>query len=767
MSFERLVDQILRRPWRRRNTNHHGGNPNPAQYSSPHQNAAPNDYAYPEHNPDLPEFIKNEINNNAQSDYDSSFGSRKSKAKKGRKKRNWLLSLIWPQFKAPEKPKYKRPPRPWYWAITVFVAYWSMIGAVWATLALVIAVTVYGLISPDPLKAGLTNKPAYISIVAANGKVIAEKGLRRNHVKLTEMPPHVVAAVLATEDWRFYYHPGLDPIGILRATIKNRRAGRIVAGGSTITQQLAKVLFLKPTRSYMRKVEEMLLSFWLEYRFSKKQILELYLNRIYFGAGNYGIEAAAQHYFGKSVSNISIYEAAMLAGLIKSPTYYSPTTDFQRSLDRGKTVLKTMYNGWFISRKQYEQALKEPPSLRSYLPSESYGYIIDWVVERASAHGQNLQADMIVETTVDYDLQGTAQRIVDENMAQHGQKYRAKQGAIVILDLNGGVQALVGGRDYRKNQFNRIVKARRQPGSTFKPFIFLAAMENGKKPDSYVHDGPVRVGDWEPKNYSNRYYGDVTMRDALAKSLNTVAVRLAEWVGRDRVIKTAHRLGISTKLNNNPSIALGTSEVSPLEITGAYTSFANGGYAVQPHIINRIRDKNGNVLYENKTKNWGRVIRPHYVAAMNDMLTTTVISGTAQKASLDPHQVAGKTGTGQGYRDAWFIGYTGHYVGGVWIGNDDFKPMRESTGGALPAMIWHDVMQYAHLNKAPKPLPGGNWKSQEGQWADERSPRRSKSFWGSIFGGSSSDDTMLGSENHQRKRQRQKKEFEDIFGKDF
>ncbi|MGH1351163.1 MAG: transglycosylase domain-containing protein [Methyloligellaceae bacterium] len=764
MSFERLVDQILRRPWRRRGSGQPGANT--GQYSSPRQNASPNDYAYPEHNSDLPEFIKSEINNGAQSDYDSSFGGKKSKNKEPRK-RHWLLSILWPRFKSPEKPKYKRPPRPWYWAITVFVAYWSMIGAVWVTLGLVIAVTIYGLLSPDPLKAGLTNKPAYISIVAANGKVIAEKGLRRNHVKLTEMPPHVVAAVLATEDWRFYYHPGLDPIGIIRATIQNRRAGRIVAGGSTITQQLAKVLFLKPTRSYTRKIEEMLLSFWIEYRFSKDQILELYLNRIYFGAGNYGIEAAAQHYFGKSVAEISIYESAMLAGLIKSPTYYSPTTNFQRSLDRGKVVLRTMYNGWFISRKQYEQALTEPPSLRSYLPSESYGYIIDWVVERASAHGQNLQDDMIVETTVDYDLQGTAQRIVNENMAEHGEKYRAKQGALVILDLNGGVQALVGGRDYRKNQFNRIVQARRQPGSTFKPFIYLTAMEHGKKPDSYVEDSPIRIGNWEPKNYSKRYYGEVTMRDALAKSLNTAAVRLSEWVGRDRVIKTAHRLGIATKLHNNPSIALGTAEVSPLEITAAYASFANGGFAVQPHIITRIKDKSGNVLYQNKTKNWGRVIRPHYVAAMNDMLTTTVISGTAQKAALDPHQVAGKTGTGQGYRDAWFIGYTGHYIGGVWIGNDDFKPMKDSTGGALPAMIWHDIMQYAHLNKQPKPLPGGNWKNQEGQWASEERPGgRRKSFWGSIFG-SSSDVSGSGSESHRRKRDRQRKEFEDIFGNDF
>lgn len=808
MSFERLVNRVIGRRKKESNMNSDG-------YDSAYQpsNAPYNNYAYPEQNPDLPGFIKSEIeekNADLQAEYERNFKKKKKKSfwswkkkekpvkntrpeppryqssythqqqpeePKKKKKRNFLLQWFIDYLRPPKRHRGPKPIRSWQYRIGTFFVYWSFIGAIWGLLCLVIAVTVYALLSPDPLKAGLKNKPAYVSILASNGKVIAEKGLRRNHVKLEEMPKHVVNAVLATEDRRFYYHPGLDPIGITRAMIQNRRAGRIVQGGSTITQQLAKVLFLKPARNYWRKIEEMLLSFWLEYRFSKKQILELYLNRIYFGAGNYGIEAAAQHYFGKNIENVTVHEAAMLAGLIKSPTYYAPTTNFERSIKRGQVVMKLMYDSWLLSFKDYNKAKENPPVLRSYLPSESYGYVIDFVIERVSAYGQNLQADMVVQTTIDYDLQGTAQRIVRDNMAQHGEKYRASQGAAVILDRNGAIKAMVGGRDYRKSPFNRVAKAKRQPGSTFKPFVFLAAMERGMKPDSMVHDGPLRIGDWSPKNYNNRYYGDVTLREGLARSLNTISVRLAEWAGRDQVIKTAHRLGINTKLQNNPSIALGTSEVSLLELSGAYVPFSNGGYAVQPHVIKKITDKKGTVLYSNKTKNWGRVMRPRFVSAMNDMLTAVVLDGTAKNAQIDPHQSAGKTGTGQGYKDAWFVGYTGHYTGGVWIGNDDNKPMKESTGGALPAMIWRDIMQYAHLEKQPVKLPGGNWKTQGGEWAsEERRPGRKRGFWESLFGGggSSDRDTTLGTGTYEdrgsrrRGRSRHRDDsFDEIFGNDF
>ncbi len=643
--------------------------------------------------------------------------------------------------------------------VTGFLVYWALILAIWVAVILAGTVTVYSLMAPDPLEAGLSKQPAKLRILAENGKVIAEKGLRRHHVPLEKMPPHVIKAVLSTEDQRFYYHFGFDPIGILRASIANYRAGRIVQGGSTITQQLVKVLFLKPERTYWRKIEEVLLALSLEYRFEKNQILELYLNRIYFGAGNYGIEAAAQHYFGKSVSDVGIYEAAILAGLIKSPSFYAPTRDLQRALDRGKLVLQNMLNNSAISVETYRQALAKPPDLRAYLPSESYGYVIDWVVELVSAYGQNLQTDMVVETTIDYELQGAAQRIVKEDMALHGKTYSAGEAAAVILDPRGAVKALVGGRNYGRNQFNRVVKARRQPGSTFKPFIFLTALEKGLTPESIVHDGDITIGDWSPRNYNDRFRGDVTLREGLSLSLNSVAIRLSEWVGRENVIKTAHRLGINSGLKNNPSIALGTSEVSLLEITAAYAPFSNGGFAVLPHVIKKIRDQEGNILFQRGSPYWGRVMSPHLVSAMNDMLTATIKVGTGRQAALDPHPAAGKTGTGQNYRDAWFIGYTAHYVTGIWIGNDDFTPMKRVTGGSLPTMIWRDLMLTAHVSKSVAALPGQDWQ-QAGNWGR----REGRSLWDALFGGPSGAEPSLGSPSSSSGGRGEKKSWiEDVF----
>lgn len=663
-----------------------------------------------------------------------------------------------------KKLKKPKPQRSWRARTVRFVAYWGLIAAIWFAVLLVGAVSLYSLTAEDPLKAGLSKQPAKITILAANDKVIAEKGLRRSHIKLYDMPPHLIQAVLATEDRRFYYHYGFDPIGIFRAAIRNYRAGRVVEGGSTITQQLVKVLFLKPDRTYWRKIEEVLLALSIEFRLEKSQILELYLNRIYFGAGNYGVEAAAQHYFGKSISKIDHYEAAILAGLIRSPTYYAPTNNLDRSLERGKVVLNSMRAQGAISLDEYKAALASPPTLRQYQPSESYGFAIDWVVQQLPELGLDLKADMVVETTIDYELQAVAQRIVRNQMDEQAANYNAGEAAAVIIDRNGAVRALIGGRDYTKNQFNRAVQGRRQPGSTFKPFVFLTALENGLTPNSLVHDGPVNIDDWTPSNYNNRYYGDVTLRDALAKSMNTVSVRLTEWAGRDNVIKTAHRLGIASKLQPNASIALGTSEVSLLELASAYVPFANGGFSAMPHIIKTVKDAEGRTVYDVGKTNWGRVIRPEHVAAMNEMLEATIRYGTGNKASIDPHPAAGKTGTGQDYRDAWFVGYTAHYVTGVWLGNDDFSPMKRVTGGSLPTLIWHDLMVYAHLKKEPAYLPGG------GQLiAQERRPRsRNGSFW-DLFNGdtASSNDPTLGTPvaNRGGDRPRRKSWFEEIFSR--
>lgn len=662
-----------------------------------------------------------------------------------------------------DKPPAPKKPRTWKYRVARFAVYWGFIVAIWFTVILVGAVTVYSLMAEDPLQAGLSKQPAKITILSDNDKVIAEKGLRRSHVKLKDMPPHLIQAVLTTEDRRFYYHYGFDPIGIARAFIANYRAGRVVQGGSTITQQLVKVLFLKPDRTYWRKVEEVLLSLSLEYRFEKDQILEMYLNRIYFGAGNYGVEAAAQHYFGKSIDKINLYESAILAGLIRSPTYYAPTTDLDRSLERGKVVLTSMRDADDISETDYQTAIADPPSLRNYLPSQSYGFVIDWVLQQLPELGLDLKADMAVQTTVDYELQAVAQRIVREYMDSQGPSYNAGEAAAVVIDREGAIKALVGGRDYIKNQFNRAVQGKRQPGSTFKPFVFLSALEKGLTPDTIVHDGPLQIGNWTPSNYNDRYFGDVTLRDALARSLNTVSVRLTEWVGRDDVIKTAHRLGIVSKLESNASIALGTSEVSLLELTSAYVPFSNGGFSAMPHIIKTVRDAEGKTVYGVGRTNWGRVIRPNNVASMNEMLMGTIRYGTGNQASIDPHPAAGKTGTGQDYRDAWFIGYTAHYATGVWIGNDDFTPMKRVTGGSLPTQIWRDLMVYAHLNKEPAYLPGGNQLFAE----ENQSGPRGETFWDSLFGGSGtvSRDSTLGTPiaSSGRSGGKRKSWFEDFF----
>ncbi len=643
---------------------------------------------------------------------------------------------------APE-PRIVKKPRSFKVRAARFVLYWGFVAAIWFAVVLVGAVTVYSLMAEDPLSAGLAKQPAKITILAADDRVISEKGMRRSHVRLEEMPEHMVQAVLTTEDRRFHYHFGFDPIGITRAFIRNYRAGRVVEGGSTITQQLVKVLFLKPDRTYWRKIEEVLLALSLEYRFEKKQILELYLNRIYFGAGNYGVAAASQHYFGKDVSEIGLYEAAMLAGLIRAPNHYAPTNNYERSLERGRVVLTAMRSNGDIPDSVYFETIDNPPPLRTHLPAESYGFVIDAVMQQLPELGLDLEADMVVETTIDYELQAVVQRTLQDHMDREGPDYNAGEAAAVVIDREGAVRALIGGRDYQKSQFNRGLRSQRQPGSTFKPFVFLTALEKGLTPESRVHDGPLRIGNWEPANYNDRYHGDVTLREALAKSMNTVSVRLTEWAGREEVVKTAHRLGIAAKLEPNASIALGTSGVSLLELASAYVPFANGGFSARPHIIKIVKDARGEVIHDVGRTNWGRIVSERPVAEMNDMLTATILYGTANQGSLDPHPAAGKTGTGQDYRDAWFIGYTAHYVAGVWLGNDDFTPMKRVTGGSLPTKIWRDIMVYAHLNKEPAFLPGTN------HLAGRDRPRQpsGNSIWDNLFSETGTirrEDTTLG-----------------------
>jgi penicillin-binding protein 1A len=583
----------------------------------------------------------------------------------------------------------------------------GLLAAIWGTIVLSAAVVYFIARVSDPILTTLDDRPPNVTILAANGTtVLAARGLRRGHVRIETLPPYLIEAVTATEDRRFFHHFGIDPIGLARAAYRNLMAGAIVEGGSTITQQLAKNLFLKPDRTITRKLEELIYAVWLEHRFTKDEILELYLNRVYFGGGAYGVEAASRHYFGKSARNISLNQAALLAGLLKAPSRYAPTRSVRLANERADEVLHNMVEAGDISEQQARIASQQPLKLCAKGDDTGYPYAVDWVAELLPEYIGKQQGDLIVDTTIDASLQRATQQSLRKLLDSEGAQRGASEGAVVILDPLGGVKALVGGKSYKTSPYDRAIKSLRQPGSAFKPFVYLAGLESGYTPDSIAHDGPVTIDGWAPHNYTETYEGDVTLRYALAHSINTVAARLTAEVGAWRVVRTARRLGIHSNLHKQPSIALGTSEVTLLELTVAYAPFANGGEGVLPHIITRIRNGDGKVLYQRRRSTTGEVVAPPYVDAMNDMLNTAVTSGTGRKAAIPGHVAAGKTGTTQNFRDAWFVGYTAHYIGGVWIGNDDGSPMHHVTGGSLPAELWHDVMLYAHQDKTPQPLPG-------------------------------------------------------------
>jgi penicillin-binding protein 1A len=590
----------------------------------------------------------------------------------------------------------------------------SLLAAIWGIIVLGAAVIYFIARVPNPVIAALDDRPPNVTVLAQDGTVLAERGLRRGHVRLGVLPPYLVHAVLATEDRRFYSHFGIDPLGLIRASYRNAAAGSVVEGGSTITQQLAKNLFLSPKRTVTRKLEELVYAVWLEQRFSKNEILELYLNRVYFGGGTYGVEAASRRYFGKSSRFVTLPQAALLAGLLKAPSRYSPRRSVKLASARVDEVLENMVEAGYLTAEEAQSAARQPLKLSAKGDDTGYPYAVDWVAELLPELVGEHDGDLIVETTIDAGLQRVAQqslrRFLDEEGAQRG----AGEGAVVVLDPSGGVKALVGGRSYSSSPFDRALKAMRQPGSAFKPFVYLAALESGYSPESVAYDGPTTVAGWSPRNYTGVYQGEISLKDSLAQSINTVAARLAAEVGPWRVVRTARRLGIQSRLHDRPSIALGTAEVTLLELTGAYAPFANGGQGVLPHIITRVRNGNGAVLYQRKRSTTGQVVALHYIGAMNDMMNATVVHGTGKKAAIEGHMTGGKTGTTQSFRDAWYIGYTAHYVGGVWIGNDNNARMRKVTGGTLPAELWHEIMLHAHRDKPPLPLPG-----TRAPWADQ------------------------------------------------
>ena len=586
------------------------------------------------------------------------------------------------------------------------LVYWGAVLGLWATIALVGVMVWAGAHLPPIQSLEIPKRPPTIQITGLDGSVLATRGeMAGANVALKDLPPYLPKAFIAIEDRRFYSHYGVDPLGILRAAIANVIHRGVSQGGSTLTQQLAKNLFLTQERTLQRKLQEAELAIWLERKHSKAEILELYLNRVYFGSGAYGVEAAAQRYFGKSAKNVTLPEAAMLAGLVKSPTRLAPNRNPEGAEKRAQTVLAAMADAKFITEAQAQASIGHPSYNVKAAGAGTVNYVADWIGEVLDDLVGQIDQNIVVETTINPKLQSIAEAAVIDELAAKSVKFNVSQGALVAMRPDGAVRAMVGGRNYAESQYNRAVTAKRQPGSAFKPFVYLTAIESGLTPETIRQDAPLDVKGWKPENFSREYFGAVTLTQALAMSLNTVAVRLGLEVGAKNVVRTAHRLGISSKLDANASIALGTSEVSVLEMVGAYAPFANGGLGVSPHVVTRIRTADGKVLYARPADQLGQVIDPRNVAAMNTMMQETLLSGTAHKAELPGWMAAGKTGTSQDFRDAWFIGYTANLVTGVWLGNDDNSPTRKATGGGLPVEVWTRFMRAAHQGVAPVPLP--------------------------------------------------------------
>jgi penicillin-binding protein 1A len=594
--------------------------------------------------------------------------------------------------------------------LVAFLAFLATLGSVAALI--VAAIVAYNAAQLPPIdQLAIPKRPPNIAILAEDGTLLANRGDTGGAaVKMNDLPSFAPKAFVAIEDRRFYSHFGIDALAVLRALTRNASAGTTVEGGSTLTQQLAKNLFLTQERTVSRKIQEAILALWLEQKYSKDQILELYLNRVYFGSGSYGIEAAARRYFGHGARNLTLPEAALLAGLMKAPSKLAPNKNPAGATERAAQVVAAMVEERYITADMGKLALARPAQAVQEQGAGSVDYAADYVMDVLDDTVGAIDEDIAVTTTLDATLQNAAERALTEELDRKGTKFGVGQGAIVALDPNGAIKALVGGRDYAASQFNRAVAARRQPGSAFKPFVFLAALEQGLTPDTLREDGPINVKGWRPENYTKGYFGPVTLTKALSLSLNTVAVRLGLEVGPKAVVNVAHRLGIASDLETNPSIALGTSEVTPLEIVTAYVPFANGGIGVQPRIVQKVRTARGKLLYQRKGVSNGRVIDPTSLAMMNRMMVETLLTGTARKGEVAGWQAAGKTGTSQDWRDAWFIGYTSHLVAGVWLGNDDSSPTKKATGGGLPVEVWSRFMQVAHRNVPPQPLPGGLWQ---------------------------------------------------------
>jgi penicillin-binding protein 1A len=564
-----------------------------------------------------------------------------------------------------------------------------------AALAVIIGWCAWGLPNVNQIKP--LEVQHSITILAGDGTLIARYGgMKGNSVTVSQLPPYVSAAVLSIEDRRFYDHFGIDPLGLARAMWTNLKARRWVQGGSTITQQLAKNLFLTPDKTLRRKIQEAMLALWIEHKFTKEEILSAYLNRVYFGSGAYGIDAAARTYFGKPATDITLWESAVLAGLLKAPSRYSPSSNPKLARDRAKTVIAKMEEAGYIDKGMKKQELEEA---RIHLAGATAGdlnrYFTDWVAEQIDSYITDAGRDLVVRTTFVPELQLLAESRQKEMFKQVKPEQKITQAALVTMAPDGAVLAMIGGVDYESSQFNRATQAQRQPGSAFKPFVYMAALEAGYAPENKLIDAPITQGTYHPHNYDDKYFGEVTLTEALARSLNTATVRLLQDVGIASLIDVTQRFNFSHPFAPELATGLGADETTLLEMTNAYAMIVNGGYAIWPYAVLSIKDSSGNVLYEHEETVHAQMFSSRDIARLDEMLVQVVAQGTGQAAQLSRGHVAGKTGTSQNYRDAWFIGYTNRFITGIWMGNDDDSAMEKISGGKYPARLWHDYMEQA------------------------------------------------------------------------
>jgi penicillin-binding protein 1A len=607
------------------------------------------------------------------------------------------------------------------WVVVEPLSELATFGAGGLLLALVLAVPAFRETADDDW---LKKSELAVVFLDRYGNEVGSRGIKHsNAVALADFPDHLIKAVLATEDRRFYDHFGIDVSGTFRALVTNARAGGVVQGGSSITQQLAKNLFLNNERTIERKVKEAFLAVWLETRLTKNEILKLYLDRAYMGGGAFGVDAAAQFYFGKSARDVNLAEAAMLAGLFKAPTKFAPHVNLPAARARANVVLDNLVEAGLMTEGQVFGARRNPAVAIDRRDEGAPGYYLDYafdemrkLVETPAFRDVSDRA-FVVRTALDLGLQRTAEDTVESMIRQFGRDYHAKQAAVVVADLDGAVRAMVGGLDYNISQFNRATDAYRQPGSSFKPYVYATALMNGFKPTSVVVDSPVCIGNWCPQNYGHSYSGSVTLTQAITRSINVVPVKLSIMLGggagpragRAKIIQTARRMGIKAPLPDTPSLPIGADEVTLLEHTVAYATFPNQGKAVKPHAILEVRSGSGDTIWRfdrDDTKKPVQAIPQQVAVDMAMMMNHVVEEGTAKRAVLDGIKAAGKTGTTNSYRDAWFVGYTGNFVCGVWYGNDDYSPLNRMTGGSLPAQTWHEIMAYAHQGIELKQIAG-------------------------------------------------------------